>query len=71
MARPRIYEEPRVTTAVRLPVKLRDDLHAEARKRDVSANYLVTRAVADFLARLPPLDDSTSLIVADSEASAQ
>ena len=53
MARPKIYDEPRVATAVRLPVSLRDELRQVARARDVSVNLLVTRAVTDLLMRLP------------------
>lgn len=58
MGRPRIYEEPRVATAIRLPVSLRDELRAVAAERDVSVNLLVTRAVLDYLVRLPSLGDA-------------
>jgi hypothetical protein len=57
MGRPRIYEEPRVATAIRLPASLRDELQAAALERDVSVNFLVTRAVFDYLRRLPSLSD--------------
>ena len=57
MGRPKIYEEPRVATAVRLPTSLRDELQAAAAERDVSVNFLVTRAVRDYLTRLPPVTD--------------
>jgi hypothetical protein len=53
MARPRIYEEPRVVTAVRLPESIHRRLHDAASDRDVSANLLVTRAVSELLDRLP------------------
>lgn len=56
MSRTRVYDEPRVATAVRLPVSLRDRLQAVASERDVSVNLLVTRAVADYLRRLVPFD---------------
>ncbi len=49
MARPRIYQEERVATAVRLPVSLHADLQRLARARDVSVNYLVIRAVEELL----------------------
>lgn len=52
MGRPRIYDEPRVATAIRLPVSLHDQLLTAASERDVSVNLLVTRAVSDFLLRL-------------------
>ncbi len=52
MARPKIYDEPRVTTAVRIPPEVRDELHRVARARDVSVNYLINRAVEEFLPTL-------------------
>lgn len=55
MGRPRIYDEPRVATAIRLPNSLRAELRAAAMERDVSVNYLVTRAVSDYLERLPAI----------------
>ncbi|MDP9386666.1 MAG: hypothetical protein M3Q48_01750 [Actinomycetota bacterium] len=55
MGRPRTYDEPRVATAIRLPVSLREELQAAATERDVSVNLLVTRAVLDYLERLPPV----------------
>ena len=58
MGRPRIYEEPRVATAIRLPTSLRDELQAVAAERDVSVNLLVTRAVLDYLERLPSLSNA-------------
>lgn len=60
MGRPRIYEEPRVATAIRLPTSLRNKLRATAAERDVSVNLLVTRAVLDYLERLPSLSDAPS-----------
>jgi hypothetical protein len=57
MGRPRIYEEPRVATAIRLPASLRDELQAAAVERDVSVNFLVIRAVRDYLRRLPSVGD--------------
>lgn len=58
MGRPRIHEEPRVATAIRLPTSLRDELRTVAAERDVSVNLLVTRAVVDYLRRLPTLSDA-------------
>lgn len=58
VGRPRIYEEPRVATAIRLPISLRDELQSVAAERDVSVNLLVTRAVREYLGRLPPLGDA-------------
>ena len=59
MPRPRLYEEPRVATAVRLPVSVYRRLHDAASDRDVSANLLVIKAVSELLDRLP--DSSTAL----------
>jgi predicted DNA-binding ribbon-helix-helix protein len=55
MSRPRIYEEHRITTAVRLPESLHDWLKATARERDVSVTYLVVRALEDYRKRIAPL----------------
>lgn len=55
MARPNTYGE-RVTTAIRLPAPVHHRLRECAAARDVSANLLVTRAITDYLDRLPPVD---------------
>ncbi len=60
MARPRLYSERRVATAVRLPESIHRRLHDVATDRDVSANLLVTRAVAEYLERLPSVDATLS-----------
>ncbi len=57
MARPRLYHERRVATAIRLPVALREELRAAASARNVSANLLVTRAIQEYLERLGPHAD--------------
>jgi len=54
VSRPKVYDEPRVATAIRLPTSLHSELQSVATERDVSVNFLVTRAVSAFLARLPP-----------------
>lgn len=73
MARPRTYAEDRVATAVRLPVSVHRRLHQAAVDRDVSANLLITRAITDFLERLPPaeavLDPSSAVLSPHSEES--
>jgi len=43
----------RVATAVRLPEDLHTQLQEHAEMRDVSVNWLVTRAVEQFLSGLP------------------
>jgi predicted DNA-binding ribbon-helix-helix protein len=58
MSRPKVYEEHRVTTAVRLPESLHDWLKATARERDVSVTYLVVRAIDDYRDRIAPLTAS-------------
>lgn len=47
----------RVTKAVRLEPDLDRRLKAEAQARNVSANLLINRAVAEYLDRLVPLDE--------------
>jgi predicted HicB family RNase H-like nuclease len=54
MARPRVYDERRVTTAIRIPESLHDKLRGAAEERDVSVNLLVVKAIDDYLERLVP-----------------
>jgi predicted HicB family RNase H-like nuclease len=53
MARPRIYDGPRVTTAVRLTPEMRDELHKAAGAAGVSVNQLVVSTLSDYLGNLP------------------
>lgn len=46
----------RVSTAIRLPADLHAELQGCAEERDVSVNFLVTRAVEHYLRQLPPAD---------------
>lgn len=57
MSRPRTSDEKRVATAVRLPESVHRRLSQAAADRDVSANLLITRAVCDYLDRLPSAAD--------------
>jgi predicted transcriptional regulator len=57
MGRPRISEERRIATAVRLPESLHRRLQVAASERDVSANLLATKAIDDYLTRLPSAAD--------------
>ncbi len=57
MGRPRLSDEPRIATAVRLPESVHRRLHDAANERDVSVNLLVTRAVIEYLDRLPSADE--------------
>ena len=56
MARPKLYEEPRVNTAVRLPRALHSKLRKTAYERELGVNLLITRAIESYLAGLeaPP-----------------
>ena len=54
MSRPKVYDEPRITTAVRLPESLHGWLKSAARERDVSVTYLVVRALEDYRDRIAP-----------------
>ena len=56
MARPKLYEGKRVTTAVRVPEPLHSRLTTAAAEREISVNYLVLKAVEDYLDRLIPAD---------------
>lgn len=49
--------KPRTTTAIRFSPELHELLAAEAEARDVSMNWLVNKAVEDYLARLIPADE--------------
>jgi predicted transcriptional regulator len=53
MARPKLYDEPRTSLALRLPKSLREELQAAADGRDVSVNFLVNRAICDYLKAHP------------------
>lgn len=47
----------RVSVPIRMPVDLHAKLKQAAEERDVSANFLATRACEDFLKRLIPPDE--------------
>ncbi len=46
----------RSVTAVRLPPELHNKLRSAADERDLSVNFLVVKAIEDFLRRLVPAD---------------
>jgi hypothetical protein len=48
---------PRTSTAVRLPDALHDRLNTAAIERDVSLNFLMVKAVEQFLDRLIPVEE--------------
>jgi predicted HicB family RNase H-like nuclease len=62
MARPRLYDEPRIGLALRLPKTIRDELQRAADARDVSVNFLATKAIGEYLQGHPTvtLDFKTS-----------
>lgn len=51
--------KPRTATAIRFPDELHEQLVKAAEERDLSVNYLVVRAVQDYLPRLIPADELT------------
>jgi hypothetical protein len=53
MARPRIYDGPRVTTALRVSPEMRDALRKAAREQGVSVNQLVVTTLSEYLNTLP------------------
>ncbi len=59
MARPKVYDEERIATAVRLPRSLHEQLHEAADERHVAANLLIVKALETFLAQLTPVDQLT------------
>jgi hypothetical protein len=56
MGRRRIYNERRIATAVRLPESVHERLRGVADDREVSANLIITRAITEYLERLPSVD---------------
>lgn len=47
----------RVNTQVRLPVEMHVRLREAADERDLTVNYMITKAVARFLDDLKPVDE--------------
>lgn len=50
-------EKARTTTAIRFPDELHEQLKTAAEDRDLSINFLVVKAVEEFLERLIPADE--------------
>jgi hypothetical protein len=57
VGRPRVHDEERVTTAVRVPKTLHDRVRAAASERQVGVNLLVVRALEEYLDRLVPVEE--------------
>lgn len=47
----------KMTTAIRLPEELHERLRVAAEERGLPMNFLVVKAVEDFLPRLVPADE--------------
>lgn len=47
-----------MTTAIRIPESLHEKLQSAAAERDVSVNFLVIKALDDYLARLVPAEEA-------------
>jgi predicted HicB family RNase H-like nuclease len=56
MARPKLYEEKRTPTAVRIPESLHHRLQTAAAEREVSVNLLIIRAIERHLDLLAPIE---------------
>lgn len=50
-------DRQRFATAIRFPAELHEALRQAAEDRDVSINWLVNKAVQEFLPRLIPMDE--------------
>jgi predicted HicB family RNase H-like nuclease len=57
MGRPRVHAEDRVTTAVRVPKTLHERVRSVAEERQVGVNFLMVRALEEYLDRLVPIDE--------------
>jgi predicted transcriptional regulator len=53
----RTGDRSRTATAIRFPDELHERLRVAAEERDFSINFLVVKAVEDFLGRLIPADE--------------
>lgn len=56
VTRPR-QDDDRVSTSVKFPRDVYDELKAAADERVVSVNWLINKAIAEFLPRLLPVDE--------------
>lgn len=50
-------KQKRLTTGIRFPEELHERLKDAADERDLSINYLVVKAVEEFLENLIPVDE--------------
>lgn len=56
-AAPETHRKNRSATAIRFPEELHEQLRAKADEYEFSINYLVVKAVQDFLPRMLPAKD--------------
>lgn len=56
MGRPR-GNDTRVSSGYRVSPELHERLQAAAAERDVSVNWMITKAIEDFLSRLIPVEE--------------
>ena len=49
--------KPRTTAAIRFPEQMYEELKTAADERDLSINFLVVKAVGEFLGRLVPPEE--------------
>lgn len=57
--------DDRIGLSIRVPESVHAQLHEAAAERDVSVNWLVNRALVDFLGRLIPASEITLTMEAD------
>ena len=57
MGRPKVHTEARVQTNVRIPASMLARLWDQSHKRDLSVNWIVTKAIELFLERLEESDE--------------
>lgn len=58
MSRPRKADDPDlVSISIRIPRELHEQLRAEADARMLSINWIVLRAIEDFVPRLIPVEE--------------
>lgn len=57
MSRPKTHKTKRTSTAIRFPDHIHQRLIEAAAEWELSVNWLVNRAVADFLDRLIPANE--------------
>ncbi len=57
MAHPKLPKKPTFSTAIKFPSELHEQLRTAAVERNHSINFMVVKAVEDFLSRLKPVEE--------------